>query len=172
MMSRTLGACLGGTMRGAHQGFDCRASSLITPPNFGSGAGSCLPLIVAVALGEPGGLWLGTGSAPWLMPATRPRATSKVTENIFMRIFSTRMTEWWQWGFLIISKPMERAGWGRGRVIIILGLDVRKIRWMGFAPSWAAATRATSFNINRLTLRAGWSTRNLAGLLPEEQASA
>jgi hypothetical protein len=27
---------------------------LITPPNFGSGAGSCLPLMVVVALGEPG----------------------------------------------------------------------------------------------------------------------
>ena len=54
MMSRMLGACLGGTMRGAHQAFDCRASSLITPPNFGSGAGSCLPLMVVVAPGEPG----------------------------------------------------------------------------------------------------------------------
>src|SRR5215468_8776309 len=54
MISRTLGACLGGTTRGAHQGFDCRASFLITPPNFGSGAGSCFPLIVVVAPGEPG----------------------------------------------------------------------------------------------------------------------
>jgi hypothetical protein len=26
----------------------------MTPPNFGSGAGSCLPLMVVVALGEPG----------------------------------------------------------------------------------------------------------------------
>ena len=42
MMSRTLGASLGGTMRGAHQALDCRASSLITPPNFGSGAGQLL----------------------------------------------------------------------------------------------------------------------------------
>jgi hypothetical protein len=55
MMSRTLGASLGGTMRGAHQGFDCRASGLITPPKAGSGAGSCLPLMVVVALGEPEG---------------------------------------------------------------------------------------------------------------------
>ena len=54
MMSSTLGACLGGTMRGAHHGFELRASFLITPPNFGSGAGSCLPLMVVVALGEPG----------------------------------------------------------------------------------------------------------------------
>src|SRR6266487_4888295 len=54
MMSRMLGACLGGTTRGAHHGFDWRASFLITPPNFGSGAGSCFPLIVVVAPGEPG----------------------------------------------------------------------------------------------------------------------
>jgi hypothetical protein len=30
------------------------AVSLITPPNFGSGGGSCLPLMVMVASGEPG----------------------------------------------------------------------------------------------------------------------
>src|SRR5712691_7125408 len=54
MMSRILGAFLGGTMRGAHHALDCRASFLITPPNFGSGGGSCLPLIVVVAPGEPG----------------------------------------------------------------------------------------------------------------------
>jgi hypothetical protein len=53
MISSTLGAPFGGTTRGAHHGFDCRAPSLITPPNFGSGGGSCLPSIVAVALGEP-----------------------------------------------------------------------------------------------------------------------
>ena len=54
MMRSMLGAALGGTTRGAHQAFDCRAFSLITPPNFGSGGGSCLPLIVVVASGEPG----------------------------------------------------------------------------------------------------------------------
>src|SRR5215831_13927920 len=54
MITRTLGAPLGGTMRGAHQALDCKASSLMTPPNFGSGAGSCLPSIVVVAPGEPG----------------------------------------------------------------------------------------------------------------------
>ncbi len=53
MMSRMFGAFFGGTMRGAHQAFDCRAPSLITPPNFGSGGGSCFPLMVVVALGEP-----------------------------------------------------------------------------------------------------------------------
>ena len=54
MMSRTLGAPLGGTMRGVHHAFDWRALSLITPPNFGSGGGSCFPLIVVVAPAEPG----------------------------------------------------------------------------------------------------------------------
>src|SRR5512139_279377 len=54
MMSSTLGAPLGGTTRGAHHCVDSEAFSLITPPNFGSGGGSCFPLIVVVALGEPG----------------------------------------------------------------------------------------------------------------------
>src|SRR5579871_474920 len=54
MMSRMLGAFLGGMTRGGHQAFDCWAVALITPPNFGSGAGSWLPGMVVVALGEPG----------------------------------------------------------------------------------------------------------------------
>ncbi len=54
MISKTLGAPLGGTTRGAHHGFDCNASSLMTPPNFGSGGGNCLPSIAIVAAGEPG----------------------------------------------------------------------------------------------------------------------
>src|SRR5262245_36191456 len=37
----------------AHQAFDSEAFSLITPPNLGSGGGSCVPLMVVVALGEP-----------------------------------------------------------------------------------------------------------------------
>ncbi len=54
MMSSTLGAPFGGTTRGGHQGVDSEAFSLITPPNAGSGGGSCLPLRVVVAVGEPG----------------------------------------------------------------------------------------------------------------------
>jgi hypothetical protein len=54
MMSSTLGAPLGGTMRGAHQAFESDAFSLMIPPNFGSGGGSCLPLMVVVAPGDPG----------------------------------------------------------------------------------------------------------------------
>src|SRR5271157_3961357 len=49
IMSSTLGAPFGGTTRGAHQAFDSEALSLITPPKFGSGGGSCFPLIVVVA---------------------------------------------------------------------------------------------------------------------------
>src|SRR5512139_3131243 len=54
MIKSTLGAPLGGTTVGGHQGFESLASSLMTPPNFGGGGGSCLPSIVMVALGEPG----------------------------------------------------------------------------------------------------------------------
>jgi hypothetical protein len=54
MMSNTLGAPFGGTTRGAHQACDSEAFSLITPPNLGSGGGSCVPLMVVVASGAPG----------------------------------------------------------------------------------------------------------------------
>src|SRR5262245_51493508 len=74
MISSTFGAPLGGTMRGGHQGFDCRASSLMTPPNFGSGGGSCPPSIVVVALGEP--------SVPVTsMASTLPAGTARATVN-------------------------------------------------------------------------------------------
>src|SRR6478672_8110113 len=54
MMSRMLGALLGGTTVGGHHGLESVAVSLITPPNCGSGGGSCFPSIVVVAPGEPG----------------------------------------------------------------------------------------------------------------------
>jgi hypothetical protein len=53
MISSTLGAPFGGTTRGAHHGFESAAFCLISPPNFGSSGGSCLPLSVVVAVGEP-----------------------------------------------------------------------------------------------------------------------
>src|SRR4029077_18365625 len=53
MISSTLGAPLGGTSCGGHHALDSGAVRLMTPPNFGSGAGSCFPSMVAVALGEP-----------------------------------------------------------------------------------------------------------------------
>src|SRR5690242_9727404 len=54
MIRRIFGAPLGGTTRGGHHGVDSGAVCLITPPNLGGGGGSCSPLIVLVALGEPG----------------------------------------------------------------------------------------------------------------------
>src|SRR4030095_11486761 len=54
MMRRMLGALLGGTTVGGHHGLESGAVSLMTPPNFGSGGGSCFPSIVVVAPGEPG----------------------------------------------------------------------------------------------------------------------
>ncbi len=54
MIRRMFGAPLGGTTRGAHQGVDCVATSLMTPPNGGWPTGIWSPLIVVVALGAPG----------------------------------------------------------------------------------------------------------------------
>ena len=54
MIRRTLGAPLGGTMRGGHQGFESTALPFITPPNFSAGGGNVLEFGNSVALGEPG----------------------------------------------------------------------------------------------------------------------
>ena len=54
MIRSTFGAPFGGTTEGGQYGLESAAVSLITPPNFGSGGGSCLPSMVVVALGEPG----------------------------------------------------------------------------------------------------------------------
>src|SRR4029450_13682078 len=54
MIKSTLGAPLGGTTVGGQYGLESTAVSLMTPPNFGSGGGSCFPSMVVVALGEPG----------------------------------------------------------------------------------------------------------------------
>src|SRR5215472_18702295 len=86
-MSRTLGAAFGGTTRGGHHGFDSEAFSLITPPNFGSGVGSCFPVIVVVASGEPGVpviCWVNVGSAD-----RTPRAR---TEALTIHRFARMMT--------------------------------------------------------------------------------
>src|SRR5216110_3706962 len=54
MIKSTLGAPLGGTTVGGQYGLEWTAVSLITPPNLGSGGGSCFPSMVVVAPGEPG----------------------------------------------------------------------------------------------------------------------
>src|SRR6267143_3214583 len=53
MISSTLGAPLGGTTRGGHQGVESVALGLMTPPNLSGAAGICFPSIVVVALGDP-----------------------------------------------------------------------------------------------------------------------
>ncbi len=83
MMSRTLGALFGGRTRGAHHGFDCSAPSLITPPNFGSGGGSCLPVMVVVALGEPGTPVICCAKVEVEVRARRPTPASR-PQLIFM----------------------------------------------------------------------------------------
>src|SRR6266567_4252263 len=54
MMSRMLGAPLGGTTRGGQYGLESVAASLITPPKGIGGGGICFPSMVTVASGEPG----------------------------------------------------------------------------------------------------------------------
>ena len=54
MISKTLGAPLGGTTVGGQYGLESLASRLIVPPNGAGGGGRYLPSIVVVALGEPG----------------------------------------------------------------------------------------------------------------------
>src|SRR5437660_12074904 len=53
MMSKMLGAPLGGTTVGGQYGLEFVALSLITPPNGIGGGGICFPSIVTVARGSP-----------------------------------------------------------------------------------------------------------------------
>src|SRR5208283_4835331 len=61
MMSSTFGAPAGGTTRGGHQGVDCAAFSLITPPNAGGVGGRTRPSREIVAFGLP--------AVPWITPS-------------------------------------------------------------------------------------------------------
>jgi hypothetical protein len=54
MISRTLGAFLGGTTVAGQQDLESLALRLITPPNAAGGLGRYAPLRVVVALGEQG----------------------------------------------------------------------------------------------------------------------
>src|SRR3954447_24714270 len=79
MIRSTLGAPFGGTTEGGQYGFESAAMSLITPPNLGSGGGSCLPSMVVVALGAPG--------VPVICCAcANAVAASKVARNIPLEI--------------------------------------------------------------------------------------
>ena len=86
MIKRTLGAPLGGTTRGGHQAFDSEAFSLITPPNFGSGGGSCFPLMVVVALGEPNSPVTCCAMAGMIANMTAATTSRIVTKVVFIRI--------------------------------------------------------------------------------------
>src|SRR6478672_9253418 len=79
MMRRMLGAPLGGTTVGGHHGLESTALSLITPPNLGSGGGSCFPSIVVVALGEPGVpvVWI----CAWAKGATATTTVASIPER-------------------------------------------------------------------------------------------
>src|SRR6266852_8563364 len=85
MMSRMLGAPLGGTTRGGHHGLESLALSLITPPNGSGGGGSCFPSSVTVALGEPGSpliCWADAGAlakaTAQIRTATQPRTADLI----------------------------------------------------------------------------------------------
>ncbi len=92
MISNTLGAPFGGTTRGAHHAFDSEAFSLMTPPNFGSGAGSCWPPSVVVALGEPSSPVTSCAKLPRGQNANTTPATALATTGLtgFIRAPSTQ----------------------------------------------------------------------------------
>src|SRR5215471_2890193 len=84
MINRTLGAPLGGTTRGAHQALDCGALSLITPPNLGSGGGSCFPSMAVVAAGEPGGAFSAACAAIVMNAAAHNAAAYCIDVVVFI----------------------------------------------------------------------------------------
>src|SRR5271169_963210 len=97
MMSRILGAPLGGTIRGGHQVFEPTRVSLITPPNGGSGAGSDFSLIVVVALGEPNVPVTCCAKAAFptakkLEPAMTPRTSFRMPLASFIRFLLVSLT--------------------------------------------------------------------------------
>src|SRR5271169_6429076 len=80
MMSRTLGAPLGGTTRGGHHVLESVAFSLITPPNGGGGAGIWFPLIVVVALGSPN---VPVTTCAEALPPAKQHETASATKTSF-----------------------------------------------------------------------------------------
>src|ERR1700687_953948 len=94
MISSTLGAPLGGTMRGGHQGLESFALSLITPPNFGGGGGICFPSIVVVALGEPGSPVTCCATAVVTAIMTVRNAATAVTTCVLLKSFFIATCSW------------------------------------------------------------------------------
>ena len=110
MISRMLGACLGGTMRGAHHALEFRASFLMTPPNFGSGAGNCRPLMVVVASGAPGVpvVWI---SVPAAEAVTQEATPSAVEADSTVRPYLIRLLRFM---FFVLGCLMNRFDFADG----------------------------------------------------------
>ena len=93
MISRTLGAPAGGTTRGAHQGVDCGAVWLITPPNLGSGRGTRVPVMVVVAWGDP-----GVPVTTWAEACAARRTEAKTRgKQVAKRVAGMRTPVPWGW---------------------------------------------------------------------------
>src|SRR5262245_24023510 len=87
MMRRMFGAAFGGMTRGAHHGFEPRASLVMVPPKLGLGGGNCLPSIVVVALGEPSVPVTCCANAALAVRATAATAeASEINPAIFMTV--------------------------------------------------------------------------------------
>src|SRR5215470_16291449 len=81
MMRRMFGAPFGGTMRGGHHDFDWSAFRSIWPPNGRSGGGSCFPVGVTVADGDPGSPVICCAAAA---PASMPIAVAARTIAVLL----------------------------------------------------------------------------------------
>jgi hypothetical protein len=76
------GAPFGGTIRAGQAAFDCKALSSISPLNGGGGAGTYLPSMVVVALGEPG------------TPVVFCCALALITATIRIDVVNAALTMW------------------------------------------------------------------------------
>src|SRR5208337_2171487 len=131
MMSRTLGAPLGGTMVGGHQGFESVAFSLITPPNFGAGAGSWFPLMVVVALGDPN------------LPVTTCAATGATASVAASKNAATSATTPIPVGFcVILCTPLIRSRCVLSSLIPRLDSAPPARQWSRYVGPVLQATRA------------------------------
>src|SRR5882724_7233303 len=115
MISRMLGAPLGGTTFGGHHVFDSVASSLITPPNLGGGGGSCLPSMVIVALGNP--------SVPLICWAYAPDEGIAPRRTLNDSIAAAFMIS-----FLLESAVSIRASTDARKAIAVLSLSLFRVR--------------------------------------------
>ena len=93
IISKMFGAFCGGTTFGGHQGVEFRASFLISPPNSGTGGGSCSPLRVMVASGAP--------EVPCTVPVRAGMAVQAASTRTAMRAINTTIT----FGFTSYSFP-------------------------------------------------------------------